>query len=103
MADNKKAAPAKVTVTKETAATTKPAAVVSTPLFEKENFMWMGIGAIVIAIGMLLMAGGKNTDANQFDYNVVYSFRRVTIAPILILLGLLIEIYAIFKKSKAHA
>lgn len=92
----KKVAPAKATVTKDTV-TTKP---VGAPLFAKENFMWMGIGAVVIALGMLLMAGGKNTDANQFDTNVVYSFRRVTIAPILILLGLLIEIYAIFKKPK---
>ncbi len=60
----------------------------------------MGIGAAVIALGMILMAGGKNTNANQFDYNVVYNFRRVTIAPILILAGLMIEIYAIFKKPK---
>jgi cadmium resistance protein CadD (predicted permease) len=99
MAD-KKVAPAKVTAT--TPITKKATASVSAPLFEKQNFMWMGIGAVVIAIGMLLMAGGKNENANQFDYNVVYSFRRVTIAPILILLGLLIEIYAIFKKPKAQ-
>ncbi len=73
-----------------------------TPLFYKENYIWMGIGAAVIAIGMLLMAGGKNPDVNQFDYNLVYSTRRITIAPILILAGLLIEIYAIFKKPKVQ-
>ena len=95
----KKVAPAKVSTTKEPV-TKKAAVSVSAPLFEKENFMWMGIGAVVIAIGMILMAGGKNESANQFDDNVVYSFRRVTIAPILILLGLAIEIYAIFKKPK---
>ena len=72
------------------------------PLFEKENFMWMIIGAVVVALGMLLMAGGKNPDANQFDYNLVYSKTRITVAPILILLGLMVEIYAIFKRPKAR-
>lgn len=72
------------------------------PLFTKDNYMWMGIGGAVIALGMLLMAGGKNTDINQFDYKTVYSTTRITIAPILILLGLAVEIYAIFKRPKAQ-
>ena len=71
------------------------------PLFEKDNFMWMGIGAAVVALGMFLMAGGKNQDPNQFDYKLVYSTTRITIAPILILAGFIIEIYAIFKGPKA--
>lgn len=71
------------------------------PLFEKDNYMWMIIGAAVVATGMFLMAGGKNADPNQFDYKLVYSTTRITIAPILILAGLLIEIYAIFKRPKA--
>lgn len=72
------------------------------PLFEKDNYMWMGIGIVVVAIGMLIMAGGKNENPNQFDYQLVYSTSRITIAPILILAGLIIEIYAIFKRPKAH-
>lgn len=71
------------------------------PLFEKDNYKWMIIGAIVIAIGMFIMSGGKNQNPNQFDYKLVYSTGRITIAPILILAGLLIEIYAIFKRPKA--
>lgn len=70
------------------------------PLFERDNYMWMMIGAVVVAIGMILMAGGKNDDPNTFNYNEVYSTTRITVAPILIILGLLIEIYAIFKKPK---
>ena len=70
------------------------------PLFEKDNYMWMGIGAAVVAIGMFLMAGGKNLNPNQFDYKLVYSSVRITVAPILILAGLMIEIYAIFKRPK---
>ena len=72
------------------------------PLFEKENYVWMGIGAIVIALGMILMAGGKNDDPNTFDTSKVYGFTRITVAPILIIIGLLIEIYAIFKRPRAH-
>lgn len=72
------------------------------PLFYKDNYRWMGIGAAVIAIGMLLMSGGKNPNPNQFDYNLVYSTTRITIAPILILAGLMIEIFAIFKKPKVQ-
>ncbi|HEX3025597.1 MAG TPA: DUF3098 domain-containing protein [Chitinophagaceae bacterium] len=70
------------------------------PLFGKDNFIWMAIGGIIIALGMFLMSGGKNQDPNTFDYNVVYSTTRVTVAPILIVLGLLVEVYAIFKRSK---
>ena len=72
----------------------------SSSLFTKENYMWMGIGAAVIALGMLLMAGGKSSDPSVFNAAEVYSARRITVAPILILLGLGIEVYAIFKKSK---
>ena len=60
----------------------------------------MGIGAAVIALGMILMAGGKSDDPGIFNAAEVYSARRITIAPILILLGLGIEVYAIFKKPK---
>ncbi len=72
------------------------------PLFEKENYKWMIIGAIVVAIGMFVMAGGKNPNPNQFDTKLVYSTTRITIAPILILGGLIIEIYAIFKRPKVQ-
>jgi len=72
------------------------------PLFEKDNYMWMAIGAVVIIIGMFLMSGGKNENPNVFDKDVVYSTTRITVAPILILLGFVIEIYAIFKKPAAR-
>lgn len=70
------------------------------PLFTRENYKWMIIGAAIIALGFFLMSGGKSSDPNVFDYNEVYSKTRITIAPILIIIGLVVEIYAIFKKSK---
>jgi hypothetical protein len=69
------------------------------PLFDKMNYLLMIGGAVVIALGMILMAGGKSADPNVFDPKEVYSTTRITIAPILIVLGLVIEIYAIFKKK----
>lgn len=67
-------------------------------LFDKNNYMWMIGGVILIVLGYFLMSGGKSEDPAQFDYNTIYSARRVTIAPILILIGFAIEIYAIMKK-----
>ncbi|HTQ63696.1 MAG TPA: DUF3098 domain-containing protein [Puia sp.] len=72
------------------------------PLFGKENYRWMIIGLVVMALGILLMIGGKSKDPNVFDPKEVYSFTRITIAPILILAGLALEIVAIFKKSKSN-
>ena len=71
-----------------------------TSLFTTDNYKWMAIGAIVVVIGMFLMSGGRNDNPNQFDPKLVYSTTRITIAPITILLGLMIEIYAIFRKPK---
>jgi hypothetical protein len=70
------------------------------PLFTKDNYTWMAIGAVVIALGFILMSGGKNDNPNTFDTNTVYSTTRVTVAPIVILLGFIVEIYAIFKNPK---
>jgi hypothetical protein len=70
-------------------------------LFGKENYTLILIGIVVICIGMFLMGGGKSKDPAQFDPKEVYSTTRITIAPIIILIGLVIEIFAIFRKPKA--
>jgi len=70
-------------------------------LFAKENFKWMLIGVVIMAIGFILMAGGKSNDPNVFDPNEVYSTTRITIAPIVILAGLVVEIYALFRNPKS--
>jgi hypothetical protein len=69
-------------------------------LFEKTNLKWMLIGVVVMALGFILMAGGKSPDPNVFDKTKVYSTTRITIAPIIILAGLVIEIIAIFRQPK---
>lgn len=73
----------------------------SPSIFNRENYKWMLIGLVVIIIGMFLMSGGaSNKNPNEFDRKAVYSTTRITIAPILILAGLVIEMFAIFKKTK---
>jgi len=69
-------------------------------LFEKTNLKWMLIGVVVMALGFILMAGGKSDDPTIFDKSKVYSTTRITIAPIIILAGLVIEIIAIFRQPK---
>lgn len=69
-------------------------------IFDRSNYMWMLVGAAAIIVGLLLMMGGRSEDPNVFNENEVYSFRRITLAPILIVAGLLVEIYAIMKKPK---
>lgn len=73
----------------------------SAPLFEKDNFLWMIGGAVVMIIGFLLMSGGRSEAPTEFNPNEVYSTVRITIAPIVILAGLVIEIYAIFRSPKS--
>jgi uncharacterized membrane protein len=92
---------AEVKITKKPAtATAKKSVVDHAPLFVKENYMLMIAGLVIIALGMFLMAGGKSADPKVFDVNQVYSKTRITVAPILIVLGFLVEIYAIFKGPK---
>lgn len=71
-------------------------------LFDRDNLLWMVGGAAVMILGFILMAGGRSDDPNVFNPNEVYSTTRITIAPILIIAGLVIEIFAIFRHPKNH-
>jgi len=63
-------------------------------LFGKKNYKFMAIGLGIIALGFILMAGGGSDDPNVFNEDI-YNFRRIRLAPTLVLIGLAIEIYAI--------
>jgi uncharacterized membrane protein len=71
-------------------------------LFDKQNYLLMLGGLIIMAIGFLLMVGGKSADPKVFNDAEIYSTRRITVAPLLIVIGLLVEIVAIMKKPKAE-
>jgi len=68
-------------------------------LFGKKNYMIMLLGLGFIVLGFILMAGGGSDDPQIFNEDI-YNFQRIRLAPTLVLIGLGIEIYAIFAKAK---
>ena len=66
-------------------------------IFGKQNYLYMLIGVGLIGLGMLLMMGGSMPSPDVWDESLIYSFRRTVLAPIVIILGLAVEVYAIFK------
>jgi membrane-bound ClpP family serine protease len=67
----------------------------------KENYKLMAIGFAIIVVGFILMTGGKSDDPNVFNPDI-FSFRRITLAPMVLLFGFAFEIYAIMKKPKSN-
>ncbi len=70
--------------------------------FDRSNYIFLIIGLVFIALGFVLMTGGGSQDPNVFNESI-FSFRRITVAPILILIGYGIELYAIMKKPSDKA
>ena len=68
-------------------------------LFGKRNYRFMIIGLFFIAMGFILMSGGRSDDPNILNEEI-YSFRRIRLAPILVVTGFIIEVYAILTKSE---
>lgn len=65
----------------------------------KENYKLLAIGFAIIVAGFLLMLGGRSDDPNQFSEEI-FSFRRITLAPVVVLAGFIFEIWAIMKKPR---
>ena len=68
-------------------------------LFEKINYKILLIGIAVIALGFILMSGGGSDDPKVFN-EAIFSFRRIRLAPTVVLIGFGITIYSIFKNPK---
>lgn len=66
-----------------------------------ENYKYLGIGLVAIIIGFILMAGGGTDDPNKFSH-AIFSFRRITLAPLVLLFGYIFIIYAIMKRPKKN-
>jgi membrane-bound ClpP family serine protease len=69
------------------------------PLFRKMNYILMGIGIVILLIGYLLLSGGKSPSDEVFS-DAIFNTRRLIIAPTLILIGLVVEIFAIMHYPK---
>ena len=70
------------------------------PLFESRNYKLIISGIALIALGFILMSGGRSEDPTIFNPEI-YNFRRIRLAPFLILLGLGLQVYAILSRSKS--
>jgi uncharacterized membrane protein len=68
----------------------------------RENYILLIIGFAIIILGFVLMIGGKSEDPNIFNEEEIFSFRRITLAPIVVLAGFIFEIWAIMKKPKSN-
>jgi membrane-bound ClpP family serine protease len=68
--------------------------------FTRKNYQLLLIGLVIILIGFLLMIGGGSKDPNVFNPEI-FSFRRITLAPIVVFVGFMFEIYAIMYKPKS--
>src|SRR5580700_10825454 len=69
-------------------------------LFDRDNYILMAAGVLLIFIGFQLMSGRKSPDPHQFNYAEIYTFRRITLAPVVVILGFEVEVFAIMKKPK---
>lgn len=68
--------------------------------FGKENYRILIAGVLIVVLGYILMIGGGSEDPNQFHAEEIFSARRITVAPITILVGFVVVLFGIMKKSK---
>ena len=66
--------------------------------FSKENYIWLCVGIVLLVVGYLLMSGGGSDNPNEFHADQIFSARRITLAPITVLVGYGTILYAILKK-----
>lgn len=89
----------------ERKAPTAPAGTARAPkpegtlIFGKKNFLYLLISVALIALGMLLMMGGKQSSPDVWEPEKIYSAQRIVVAPFLIILGLVGVIFAIFARN----
>lgn len=72
-------------------------------IFGKRNFILFGIGLALILVGLIAMTGGAMPDPNKWEPDRIYGFRRITLAPMLMVAGFVTIIFGIFKKTDTSA
>ena len=70
-------------------------------VFSWTNYKFMLLGVLLLVVGFVLMAGGGSDDPNVFN-EAIFSWRRIILAPIVVLSGFGVVGYSIFKKPKAE-
>lgn len=67
--------------------------------FRKENYILMGVGVLLLILGYVLLSGGGSDDPNVFS-EALFNTRRLVVAPLVILAGFIVEIWAIMKRPQ---
>ena len=70
--------------------------------FQKINYLLMGIGAVVLVLGYILLSGGGSDDPAKFS-DAIFDARRLKVAPITLVIGFIIELFAIMYRPKQKA
>ena len=68
-------------------------------VLKRKNYIFITSGCLVVLLGFVLMSGGGSDDPNVFNEEELFSFRRITLAPFLVILGYGIVLYGIMKKN----
>jgi hypothetical protein len=68
-------------------------------VLKKKNYIFIIVGCLVVILGFVLMAGGGSDDPNVFNKEELFSFRRITLAPFLVMFGYGVVLFGIMKKS----
>lgn len=72
-------------------------------ILNKENYKIIILGCIVVVVGFLLMAGGGSDNPNEFNEEALFSFRRITLAPFLIIAGYMVVLYGVLKRTSTSS
>ena len=68
----------------------------------KDNYKYIIIGCIIVALGFVLMSGGGTDNPNEFNEEELFSFRRITLAPFFVILGYIVVLYGVMKRPKVN-
>ena len=68
----------------------------------KDNYKFIVLGCIVVALGFILMSGGGTDNPNEFNVEELFSFRRITLAPFFVILGYVIVLYGVMKRPRTN-
>ena len=69
----------------------------------KKNYMFIITGCLVVILGFILMSGGGSEDPNVFQEDELFSFRRITLAPFMVMVGYGVVLYGIMKKHQIYS
>jgi hypothetical protein len=97
-ASNRPTTPSSTERVRSSAPAVKAPRVKKDLIFNRNNYILLGAAGLAMMLGIVLMSGGEMPDPNTWDENIIYGSRRMVVAPIFMLGGVVLGIVAIFRK-----